>query len=156
MTAAEMTHEKEMFDKQVSAAKDDNPTPACQLVADGTNTISISGIKSFTCYGNTSPKQVPVYQAKKSTGEIVADKVLRAVEILANPFVSLAIHKDNNTTQRHMSDNSVKTHSTTMGTIQSISNKGMDQLGATASEGINVGRTPPAAPPATPAIVPVP
>lgn len=146
-----ISHVERMYDKQLQAHKDFAPTPACQIVGDGVNPITMSGIKSFTCYGDTKQAQLPTYTPPKSTGEVVFDRVLRTVEVLANPFVALTIHKDNNATQRHMSDNSVKTHTVTMGTIGDISSQGMSQIGATASEGINVGRYPPAAP--TPAPV---
>ena len=149
-----------MYDKQLAAHKEFTPTPACQIVGDGVNPITMSGIKSFTCYGDTKQAQLPTYTPIKSTGEVVFDKVLPVLEVLANPLVSLAIHKDNNATQRHMSDNSVATHDITMGTIGAIASQGIIQVGTTASEGINVGRYPPAAtvivPAATPVIVPSP
>lgn len=138
-------HVERMYDKQLLAHKEFSPTPACQIVGDGVNPITMSGIKSFTCYGDTKQAQLPTYTPPKSTGEVIFDRVLRTAEILINPLVNLSIHKDNNNTQRHMSDNSVKTHTVTMGTIGDIASQGMSQIGATASEGINVARHPPAA-----------
>lgn len=138
----EIAHRERMYDKALVAHKEQAPTPACQIVGDGVNAITMSGIKSFTCYGDTKQAAVPTYVEPKSAFEVVVDKAIRVVEIAINPMVSLSIHKDNNATQRHMSDNSVKTHATTMGTIEGISNKGMDTIGSVASEGIAVGRFP--------------
>jgi hypothetical protein len=138
----EYAHRERIFDKQLAQHKEQTPTPACQIIADGTNTISISGVKSFTCYGDTKQAAAPVYVEPKSGWEVFADKALRVTEILVNPLVSLAIHKDNNVTQRHASDNAVINNGITMGTINNIATQGMSQIGAIASEGIQVGRYP--------------
>jgi len=139
-TPAEIKHRETMFDKQVQAAKDFTPTPACQIVADGTSTITISGVKSFTCYGDTKQGQAPVYAAPKSDFDSFFDKTLEVAKVLVNPWVSLKIAADNNATNRHASDNAVITNGQTLGTINSISTTGMTQLGTTASEGIAAGR----------------
>lgn len=122
-TQAEMEHTEKMYDKQIAATKQAVPTPVCQITAAPGQTITMSGVDKFSCYGpNDSTNKVPTFAEKPTTAQVV----IGAVVEVAKGAVPIILNSQNQTTQRLASDNNVKVEGLRWGTVSNIATQGIN------------------------------
>lgn len=125
----EDTAELKLFKEKAKAAKDLAPPPILEIVGLPNQTIEFKGVQAIRVHAPGSNQSVAaaLFQREPSTLEKAGNFFLRTVEVLANPWVTLKVGKENAITQRQQIEANVETHRITLGTVKDVAVEGINK-----------------------------